>query len=668
MSLDYTPTGVWREIEYAEKQNRRRTAGYDALREGYHTPFFDGNDADIEGNPDGASTDHRHDPENHAYSFASFMVPQMVAGNPEFDLASRRTDPEDESHTEVKALGFALNQWVLDTDFRTTMDALALDPLFSFAVAMVTPKQNRATYHRSSAEEGWPEVQRISPRNFIRDPAALRLEECRYLGHRFVMDAGDLRALAEEDKKAGWDLELLKDLEGNSLSEEYRPVDSTRDAPQRGEIELYEVWFPARAFRDADERLDDESEVEDDEVEAPVSEKDGFHGTIYTMAVVRGGEDAAGPVGTHQWVRKPRAYYGHKSGPYAHCAMMRVPDDPWGLAPLVATQGQAADLNALTRAQNDDIRRYKNMVGVDCSSDPELASKIENNEHQTVMPLMGVGASGRAADLIHNFEVGGPSQMVQAAIELAHARLRRNSGMGEAQTGQAPGGGTTATAVAVASQDSDTRIERMKEQWRRFLEDIGIKVAHCIGTSKDVKITLDTKAARELSGDQGMIGAEYKGGALSPSDFDHMQITLDVVSVERTSEERVQARLMQAIGMVTQSIPMVMQLPSQAFWEPLFKLLGDALNVPGMGKMGSEMVNAALAVLQGDIPSLATQPDAEASPGVSVGGGAPRPSQQKPAPSTAPAPQQQQHNRTPGLSNGVSQPTPLAGVGGTNAR
>lgn len=655
MSLEYTPTGIWQELEYAETQNKAKTAAYEVLRKGYHTPAFEGHMPETDGDSEGDTTDQHADPENHAYEFASYVVPQLVAGNPEFRLQSRRTDPEDEAHDEVKALEYALNQWVQDTDFRTTMDEMALDPLFAFGVALVSPTRNKATYRQSLAQAEWPEVQRISPRNFLRDPAALSYEEARYLGHRYVMDVRDLKALAKSDPDAGWDEEAIAGIEGSAMSEEYRPRSATRGAPERGEVELFEVWFPNRVYRKGDEEL--ESASEDAEAEEELTEKDGFHGTIYTLGIVRNGEDGLDAEGTTRWIRKPRAYYGHKSGPYAHCQMMRVPDDPWGLAPLVATQGQAQELNALTRAQGRDIRSYKKLVFVDDDSG-EVGTALENFPHRTIVPLRGAGGKP-VSGMIQPAEVGGPNQALQVAIELAHDRLRRNSGMGEAQTGNAPSD-TTATASAIASQDSKTRLERIKEQWRRYLEDCAVKVAFYIGTSADVEIVIDTKAVQELGGPP--VAGRYNGGALTPADFEHMQVTVDVISVERTSEERVQARLVQATGMLMEAIPMVMQLPAAAFWHELFDLLGNTLNVPDMGRLGDELVQGALAVLQGDIPSLATR-EPTPSPGVSAGPG--RPSQQKPAGQAAQRPQpQQQQNRTPGLSNGVSQPTPLQGVGG----
>ena len=274
--------------------------------------------------------------------------------------------------------------------------------------------------------------------------------------------------------------------------------------------------------------------------------------------------------------------------------------------------------------------------------------------------------------------------------------------MGEAQTGNAPGGGTTATAVAVASQDSMTRMERMVEQWRRYLESIALKVAFYIGTSKEVEIVLDTDALDELGPptEEELVGAlaaaypetepgmwterqvqavlsqarPYRGGALSPEAFELIKVVIDVVSVQRTSEERVQARLLQGTQMLMGAIPSVMQVPSKDFWHTLFALVGNTLQVPDLGELGDKLVEGVLAVLQQDLPSLATAPQGEQTPGVSVsnGGGAPR-SQQAAAPQYGqqsmrqPEPQQQQ-NRTPGLSNGVPQPAPLAGVGGTSGR
>lgn len=660
MSIEYTPEGLWRELRYAEEQNRRHLSAYDTLLHGYHTPWFNTYPVENAEYEDEGESDQAADPENHAYEFASYLVPSLIGGKPKYELKSRRADPEDTSHKDVKALSHALNQWVLDTDYMATLESVAMDTVFAFGAVLVTGKKNRATYQPSRAQDEWPEVQRISPRNFFRDPAALRYEESRYFGHRWVMSCDDLRALAEDEPEAGWDKEAIEELEGVAMSEEYRSRQAMTEAPERGEVELFEVWFPTRVFKKDREELGPDEE-QDYEL---LDEKDGFHGTIYTLGIVRGGGGEPGVShGEGKFVRAPRPYFGHRSGPYAHCGMMRVPDSPWPLAPLVATFGQAADLNALTRANSRDIRAYKNLIFVD-GDDPTVASSIENNPHQTVVNIKGVGAGRKVSDLVQPVTVGGPSPEMAIAMADAHERLRRNSGMGEAQTGQAPGSGTTATAVAVAASDAQVRVSWSKERWIVFLEEVGLKVAFFLGTSKDVKVIVDEKAAQELEGaPPGVTGATIPGGDFSPTDFEYLQAEVDVLSVERVSEERVQARLMQATGTVLQVVPLVMQFPVADFWVEYFELVGNAFNVPGLGKLAQKLVAGALAVLSGDLPSLATmQP--EPQPSVSANGKTQR--MQMPALPTlsgggSKSGPSKTGNRTPGLS-GVQQQTPLAGA------
>lgn len=674
MSIEYTPEGLWKELRYAEEQNKRHLVAFDTLRRGYHTPWYDSHGGEHEGEWDSIAEDaDRADPENHAYEFLSYIVPSLIGGKPKYALKSRRTDDEDSAHGDVKALEHALNQWVLDTDYMATMESVAVDTMFAFGAVLVTAKKNKAVYQQSRAQDAWPEVQRISPRNFFRDPGALRFEECRYQGHRWVMAADDLRALAESEPKAGWNMDVVEELEGVAMSEEYRPKHAQADSTERGEVELFEVWFPTRVYREDREEQEDTKPGEDQDVEL-FDEKDGFHGTIYTLAIVRGGPEAGQVHGEHKFVRKPRPYFGHRSGPYAHCGMMRVPDSPWPLAPLVATFGQAADLNALTRANSRDIRAYKNIVFVD-ADDGTLPQTIENNPHQTVVPFKGIGGTKNVRDMVQQVTVGGPSPEMAVAMTDAHERLRRNSGMGEAQTGQAPGSGTTATAVAVASQDATLRVSWSKERWIVMHEEVGLKVAFFLGTSKDVAVSVDGKAARELKGaPPGAEGATVKGGDFKPADFEYLQAEIDVLSVERVSEERVQARLMQATATVLQVVPLVMQFPVAQFWVDYFEMVGNAFNVPGLGKLAQKLVGGALAVLWGDLPSLATMAPPE-NPSVSAGEGKGKTEQQPMQPLQLPQIQmggsamngssKPGGNKTPGLS-GVQQQTPLQGVGGSS--
>jgi hypothetical protein len=636
---DMSADRLLREIRASQAANDRVLRLYDKLRRQYATPAFYGED-----DPTAWGDDYQ--PDNHAYKTVSYIVPQLIYGRPKVRIKAASADPEDQIHLEMLGAEHATNQWIIDTDYRSVQEQIAADPLFAFGVALVLPTRSAFAYSQTSHKEAWPEVQRISPRNFFRDPMALDPEGCKWLGHRTRISKAELLEAAEANPDAGWDVDALKRLGSSSSTghgvKGYRPDEYREDglSSDREEIEVYELWWKSPP-RD-----------EQDDEHGP---EDGYHGRVYTLALEQGdgGQRA-------QFIRKPYPWYGDRTGPYAMAGIHRMPDSPYAAAPLVVQYPLAREVNLTFRALGRAVRNYKRGTAVD-GEFIELVERLNTGKFDEVFPVKGVGA-GALRDHVVTVEAGGaPVQGYQWA-EAMRQLLMQVSGMGEAQSGNAPPQ-ATATAVAVATRESGVRLDRIKEEFQRWNEAILRKVAFYIATSEDVTIGLGGDAAEEIGEaleqlglpSSGLRAKSYRGGTLTPQDFDSASVTIDAFSIQRTTEEQVQQRAIQAFTLLSGAVGAMAQIPAPRFWSELFEQVGDSINVPNMGDHVQRFYE--------ELPQAAS---AAQSLGTAAGGGPEAPESQA-APRVTVAEQSGGGNRTPGL-RGVEQPVPLQGTGGPKAR
>jgi hypothetical protein len=66
--------------------------------------------------------------------------------------------------------------------------------------------------------------------------------------------------------------------------------------------------------------------------------------------------------------------------------------------------------------------------------------------------------------------------------------------------------------------------------------------------------------------------------------FEDLEMEVEAYSMERTNEALMQKRAMETLQIVTQSAPMMMQMPFLD-WDSLLKIVGDAMNMPELGEL-----------------------------------------------------------------------------------
>jgi len=574
MSLDTKSSALWEEVKAAEgfRDEHLKTISDRVAR--YHGPGYKG-----EAIPGVDS----YDPENHAFEWISSIVPRMAYDNPKFNFISKRPG---EAGIVVDALRRGCNRWARDVNFRRDCEVLAVDYSFAWFAAIVT-LEPRQGMHQSEDPVMWPQVYRLGFKEFFLDPRAKRQEDARYMGHAFVRDHEDLVKEAEENPDAGWNVEAVKSMTpGEGVEDFHKGAEEKVEGtaiPDRKEVILREVWVGSHEM--------DESPGADE----------GFHGTIFTLASGVGASSGEKP----KFVRKPRPFYGPRSGPYVLAGSYTVPDDPWPMSALVAVESQVKDMNDHARASKNSADSYKRMVFVDNSMDRDLASKVKNSPHDFVVPVNGLDKNS-----IVPVEVGGLSSTQLEYVMVAKDRLERNSGMSESRNGAVSG--ATATEVAVADRGSETRMGFVGGKFEDGIKQIARKVAYYLFIDDEIVFPLGSDDADEL----GMNSPWFRGGGGLESGFtfDDLEIDIEPYSMSRISEATLQQRTMQVSEIVTQMGPMVPQMP-WIKWKNVLKQLGESIHSTEL----EDLIDVDMALEMANAPPQASPWDLAAMTGRQAG-------------------------------------------------
>lgn len=451
-----------------------------------------------------------YDPENIAFSYAAFMLPLLVYGNP--------------THTVSSALGSSM--WPVSEAVRLSLDrvaqqiqlqevheAVALDLLFGFGMEMVTrepvpgdwePGADGLVPHR-------PTVYRIAPERALLDRRALTKRECRFIGHEWTIDKDDLIALAGKD---GWNRQAIQALvEDSERAESEWSVlgEAGRMAPRRGTVHLYDLWVPET-------------------------------GKLYTIGkpssmgsstdVLGGGKarsDAA-----RGYIRDPRAYYGPRSGPYEVFGSYMVPSSPFPISALQAMVEQSKALNRRVKRQQELTESARTFTIV--KGDEDFADEIRNNPDRTVF----------ARDEFDNtqvamLKVGGADPDEYVNIQFARDVLQRNLGYTENQQGVTTG--DTATESGFANNAASIRLSFPRRKMNTSCDRVADKMGFFIFEDDETAVPLG-EAGEDLFGRPNvwMVGGQGGGGR-----WEDIEVKTHLVSADKDSEESQQARFGQMV-------------------------------------------------------------------------------------------------------------------------
>jgi hypothetical protein len=551
--LEVTAQNLISEIRSAERLRDAHIKSMGEQVEKFHGPWYKQGSANAE-----------YAPENHYYEYISLMIPRLVYDNPRVRVKTRRPGSQADV---AEATRHALNRWVRDTGLSDMLIKTATDMLFNFGIVLTTEAVNKGVSSDKDVQgEGkpmWPTCSRVPQNRFVIDPAATSLEDARYMGHKWIRDKEDLLKMAKDNPGDGWNEDVIKELavssDPESLGRERQHV------PDRDEVVCYEIWVP--------------------EVELPESlgPDEGFHGTIYTLAINTNPEDGEDKAG---FVRKPRPYYGPRWGPYTMFGVYHIPNSIYPLSPLAAIEGQIQDLNTHTTAMSASAENYKKLILVD-DTDPKFIQRVKDARDSFVIPVSGLDRARVMAA-----EIGGITQQQILYTETAKERLERNSGISDAQRGNVTGSGT-ATEHSIATEASSIRLAYVRRQWAQAVTSLLKTAAWFFYYDDRVIMPLGEEGQQALGVDDPWL----QGGnhdRESGATFDDLELEIEPFSMERTTEGQYQRRVLEMYQIVMQLAPAIPQMP-HVNWKTLMSRLADALNLPEM----RDIINVDVASMMG---------------------------------------------------------------------
>lgn len=554
MTLNTSADNLFLEITAAERYRDSYLENFDAQVERYRGPYYKEDRGD-----------EQFFRENHYYEFCSLVTPRVVFDNPRVRVTTRMPGVQA---VVAEAMKHGLNRWVKDTNFRQTVQRTATDMMFCWGVTLTS--QGPGPIMPNGQPSRWPQVTRISQKRYFEDPLAIERGGLRFQGHAWIIDRDDLLELAKADQKLpeeereGWNLKNIEGLGDAAVGaglDDYRTADQENIALERKEIVLYDIWIP-------------EAEEEDHPGEA-----EGYHGSIYTLAVARNQSGDQGESPKYDFVRGPRPFYGPQTGPYTVWGVYQVPDETYPLAPLAAMDGQIQDVNDQARAISNSASRYKRTIFYD-GAQGSYGQAIKNAKDAMVVPIPNFDPS-RAKEM----EYGGVTAQEIAAFQIAKQRLDRNSGLTEAQRGLVSGTGT-ATENAIADEASSARMGFIKQQVADSAQDVLEKVGWYLYHDDRVFFPLGSEAAQALGmapeEDLMFIGGRHEEG--SGATFEDLELEIEPYSMERTDEGLQQRRMTEMMNFAANIAPLMPQAP-WVRWKALLDKAGEAINVPDFGEI-----------------------------------------------------------------------------------
>jgi len=532
--LDRSFMAMRREVESAEKFRDKHLDSLRTMIERYHGPAYREDRAY-------ADTD---DPENFGHEYVSLVLPRIIHDTPKFRV--RLAEPMLDLMIG-RRLNIAINRWSRVTKLRRTLERVATDMLFTYGVTMTVSEPRPEARQVDGKSPYLPRVYRIGPDRFFMDPAATAIEDARFMGHCYAIDKQDLLDKAADD--ASWNLSAIEAIANNTDMDEVRKP-SDRRVEDRKEIAVYEVWVP---------EMDETDGLPEDQV----------NGTILTFVKSMGNPD---PSRWEGYIRKPRPYFGPRSGPYTVFGVYTVPDDPYPLSPLMAVQSQVVDLNAHLTSVRSSAAAYKRLVMVDARNH-KLAQDIKDSPHDYI-----VLSESLDKDKVVNLEIGGITQQQVQYSQMAQDRLDRVSGIHDAMRGNIQGS-ATATEVAVAESSATMRMAHLKRQFQDAVDDMARSVLWFMWHDDRVVLPLGREGVERLLEANPL----FRGG-VKESGWEDLEVQVDAYSMERVSEALVQKRAMELLQITTSVAQGMVAMPFIK-WREILSVVGDALNMPHLADM-----------------------------------------------------------------------------------
>ena len=592
MAIPKDVESLRREVGYAERVRQQHLASRKKIIQGFTTPFWRSESGQE------YPEDSVYLPENHNYKILRYMTPKLAYQRPRVSMTSRMVGMDD----ELREREVVLDQWMQDHRVERLGQQAVPDFMSSTFCSHVSvvPHKYLGLDGMMDSPEDEPAVdviwERLSPLDFGFDPSARTREAREYEFHSWVTDKRSLMERAEREE--GWNVDAIRALpESEERAEGVESEHRRKGQPDRKEVTVYQMWF-------RHDKID----------ETKLSSK-GYNGVIYTFAIATSNDEVV----ASEFVREPQDFFGPSTGPYVGGEVYYVPDSSFGLAPMVAHEGQNRDLNRHAKGVSDMAARYKRLIL--CAS-AEMAEEIESKPNDYIITIPGLEANA-----VIEIEVGGVTDQVLGYLQLAHGRLESVSGLSEALQGSVSGRGT-ATEQQIASIASDVATDFVKGRFQDIFAEGLAKVDWYINMHPKYRAAISPEAVEDGVQEEFKEAFQdgylmvFKGGSPEiPPEL--LSLEIEPMSMERVSEALLQKRTLELTSSLTQLLPLQQQFPDKD-WGMIYDMLGQAMNIPGLGDAFAGGKDGKMAQPQIAQPTLSAmsgriQPQGIGTPGQDMG-------------------------------------------------
>lgn len=532
------------------------------------------------------------EPENYAFTWKSFIEPQLCYGIPSCSIEPLRAAADRDLAEGLKQ---QVNAWATETDWKQSLREITSDTIFGFGVSKVTVVP-RGDYNAGglAAVDGdfqqrpnYPAAVRVDPRDFFIDPQARTFNKARFIGHTYERDLEDVQA----DQRL--DPELVKSLVSPDVVEPLGGTDvnpDDRDATDRKRLTLFELYLPE-------------------------------HGKMLTLCRTQSGSTSGSLT-----ILRNEDYFGPDEGPYTLWGLSTVTGELIPISPIQALWDGFNEINIHARAAGVDANTFK-QLGLYDINQAEDAKKINAANNGEL-----VGVSNAAG--VKTVQIGGTSEGRLDWITYLRNRMEDQLGFTDAQRGAA--NSKTATANQIAANNSDIRIDAFRDIFRDCVVSVYRKVAWYFWHDPSIGQleSLDPKTGRSMTFVAGPWDGGYvKNQWVDPEpqrDFTDVNLAIEARSMQKVDDALEQKRA-QDFFVAAQTLAGVVG-PQNINWRGVVDDYGEAFNRKDLSKrifidqFGQAIAPDPLSMP----PHVAGQPnpDAQAQPGSN-------PMPQTPAPSMA---------------------------------
>lgn len=499
-------------------------------------------------------------PENYAWSFLTYVLPQMGLDNP---TSVFEPVGGEAIRTMSEAMQSGVNQWMKDVDAKTLLRELSFEVLTGFGATMVNieprgdydpsqmpvPGTNDSvdpgdlTVQPNPEEQGQtlapsgdfdmiplrPTLTRIHRSSFFVDAYAKDRRHARIIGRKFQRDIDDLKRDQRYDQEQVGDPSAQVEQPKDSR-EPYPPKQAPTE--RRKVVTLFEVYLPE--YR---------------KLLTMLSDPDGRNGKIIRQ------ED----------------YFGHPDGPFQLWGAFWVPGELYPLAPLIAIYEQFCELQDHAVKISEDAAKSKK-VAVVTSTDPTLAKKLGDAKPGDVL-------TANDANAVLSVEVGGSTPSDLNFIQWLRERFDKLLGQGDAQRGVA--NDQTVGVNQLAQSAGDMRINGYRQAVKDELVNVLRRVSWYFMESKNIAFpVVQTDAITGQQTPGTFVGGRWPGQ--EDFDIEHMGISIDTHD-EAHDDPLMQKRAQDLLAISTQLAPIMVQFPMYQ-WSYLWDIVGDSMKIPHLSK------------------------------------------------------------------------------------